>query len=450
MKRFWIALLACAMIAGLAVSASAADIKFSGSYYVMGATADNWGLGDKDDGTTFSAYAQRLRMGMAFKVAEGLTLNTRFDALEGRWGQFGTYGSEYTHADVHPDEENISFDRVWVDFAVPFGKFSVGRQNSAAWGTIFGNNDFDSEQITFTTSSGPWDFGARIEKFGESWGTAGIDGTLQADGDYDGYHAWVRYRWNSGIAGFKVQYNRNDSTSAYNFATNAGGYKSDNWNLQPYFQATFGPVYVEGELNYVIGGYRNYEDGANVDDVDQNAFNAYIHAKADIKNFYVGGLYAFVQGQDPDDDNYTVSSNGGRSWNPTLILWNEYSNKWAGQLGFANGAANSGLNGEAMTNAHLGQLYAGFKPIPKLNIMASVAYARADEGSDNRYKSGVKYDDTEIGWEADLTASYKIYDNLSYTVGVGYLWAGDYWKADNANAGVDDTYLLLNKLDLNF
>jgi len=49
----------------------------------------------------------------------------------------------------------------------------------------------------------------------------------------------------------------------------------------------------------------------------------------------------------------------------------------------------------------------------------------------------------------DVSATYKIYDNLSYMVGAGYLWTGDYFKgAKNATIGND--YAILNKLTLNF
>ena len=41
MKKFWIVLLALGLVAGFAMSASAADVKFSGSYYLLGFYADN-------------------------------------------------------------------------------------------------------------------------------------------------------------------------------------------------------------------------------------------------------------------------------------------------------------------------------------------------------------------------------------------------------------------------
>ncbi|SEL95132.1 hypothetical protein SAMN04489760_101129 [Syntrophus gentianae] len=454
MKKFWVALIAVALVAGFSLSASAADVKFSGSYYIMGATADNWGLGE--EGTTYSSYGQRLRIGTEFKVAEGLTLNTRFDALEGRWGQFGTYGKNETDTGrtYGKDSENISFDRAWLTFAVPYGKIVAGRKNSAAWGTIFGNSDFDSDQLQYIMNFGPWEVGVFTEKLYESWDNPD-NVNYQADADTDAYHGYFIYRWGGGEGGLKIMY----TNSAKNSDEVDGGFKSQYWTFQPYAKAQFGPVFVEAELNYYYGDYRSYEDGVNAKDRDFRALNAYVHAKADIKNFYVGGLYAFVQGESYDDGHkdggdYTVGGTGGRSWNPTLILWNEYSARWAGRLGSANGAANGNAQeyaGEAMSNAHLFQIYGGFKPIPKLDIKASVAYALADEESSNAVgAAAVEYDDDEYGWEVDLTAAYKIYDNLTYTVGFGYLFAGDYWQADNKDNKVDDTYLLMHKLDLVF
>jgi len=458
MKRFWVVLLAAALVAGFAVSASAMDVKFNGSYYVLGAHADNWGLAD-DDETDYASYGQRLRLGTEFKIAEGLTLNTRFDALEGRWGQFGTYGQE-TSRHNGEDDDNISFDRAWITFVDPFGgKFDVGRMNGSSWGTIFGDNHFDADRIKYTRNYGPLEVGGTIEKTREEWGNGDAAGP-EADSDYDKYELSTKYKWNGGIAGLKVAYNNDASGS-----DQSNAYKAKYWEFQPYAQATFGPVFVEAEVNYRLGKYREYEDGVDLDDRDYKAWNAYVHAKADIQNFYVGGLYGFVSGQDPEEngsgDDYTVGPSGGRSWNPTLILWNEYTNKWAGQLGYQN-ARYGTTDGQAMSNAHLFQIYAGVKPAQKWDIKASVSYAFADEDSgqdptrnaaNNGYASNnyVSYEDDEYGTEIDLTASYKIYDNLTYTVGLGYLWAGDYFKGlEGSEADVDDTYLVMHRLDLVF
>jgi hypothetical protein len=78
MKKFWIVLLALGLVAGFAMSASAADVKFSGSYYVTGMYIDNPTL-LKQENRPYGAqayYFQRLRVQTEFKVAEGLSLVT--------------------------------------------------------------------------------------------------------------------------------------------------------------------------------------------------------------------------------------------------------------------------------------------------------------------------------------------------------------------------------------
>jgi len=442
MKKFCVALLTAAMVAGSALCASAMDVKFSGSYYVQGMYADNWKLGDEDAGTTNSAdYGQRLRMQTDFKVAEGLTFTTRFDALEGIWGSsFGTYGDRtYDRSNNGADENNISFDRAYVTFAVPFGQFKVGRASSTNWGTLFGNNDFDSDQIMYIGNFGNVEVGALVEKLAESYDPTAVNNV--DDGDGDNYHVWGRYKWNTGIAGLKAMYGRNASGTSY--VTGAPiNYIDKTLTLQPYAQATFGPVFVEAEINWIAWGEREADAPGVLDRDYDNGFNAYVHAKYDMGPAYFGGLYAYSAGQDPDETaanggDVTAGPAGGLIWNPTLIMWNEFTNKWLGNLGTANTAG----TGDSMANAHLFQLYAGYKPMPKLDLKASVAYAMADD-------EPTGYDDV-YGTELDLTAAYKIYDNLTYTVGAGYLWAGDYFEGA-ANGTNDDTYLLMHRLDLTF
>jgi len=55
-----------------------------------------------------------------------------------------------------------------------------------------------------------------------------------------------------------------------------------------------------------------------------------------------------------------------------------------------------------------------------------------------------------MGIEFDVTAKYKIYDNLTYMVGAGYLWTGDYFKKGVSTAKVGNDYILMNRLTLSF
>ena len=58
---------------------------------------------------------------------------------------------------------------------------------------------------------------------------------------------------------------------------------------------------------------------------------------------------------------------------------------------------------------------------------------------------------SSYGWELDVSGTYKMTNNLSYMVGAGYWWVGDYYKglASEQN-DVRDEYMFINKLTLTF
>ncbi len=96
-------------------------------------------------------------------------------------------------------------------------------------------------------------------------------------------------------------------------------------------------------------------------------------------------------------------------------------------------------------------VFGGVNPTPKLNVEAGLTFASFDEKPRaGNTKTGKEYVSKDIGMEFDVTATYKIYDNLSYMVGAGYLWSGDAFKGTNPNASVGNDYILMNRLALSF
>jgi hypothetical protein len=85
----------------------------------------------------------------------------------------------------------------------------------------------------------------------------------------------------------------------------------------------------------------------------------------------------------------------------------------------------------------------GVKPTDKLDVMASLSYSYAD-------RKPIGYDSDKYGYEIDVTGTYKITNNLSYMLGVGYLFTGDYFKGTSASSSVSNDYLVINKLTLTF
>jgi hypothetical protein len=75
------------------------------------------------------------------------------------------------------------------------------------------------------------------------------------------------------------------------------------------------------------------------------------------------------------------------------------------------------------------QIFAGCKPMEKLDVKASYTIAYADELTiDNAGAKGIMHRDDYVT----------------------YLWTGDYFKGTDSSAKIDDNYLIMHKLTLMF
>ncbi|PIV06179.1 MAG: hypothetical protein COS57_04780, partial [Syntrophobacterales bacterium CG03_land_8_20_14_0_80_58_14] len=151
-----------------------------------------------------------------------------------------------------------------------------------------------------------------------------------------------------------------------------------------------------------------------------------------------GAQVGWSSGDDNATDDTDNSSGGaGADWNPALILMNDNMATWAGGVG--TNVANS----RKKANILLYNVFGGFNPTPKLNLELAMTSAAKDKSLANEVSKN-------LGIEFDVKASYKIYDNLTYMVGAGYLWTGDYFKGTNSANLIGNDYILMNKLSLSF
>ena len=525
MRKFWLLLLSIGLIMAFAMPAAAVDVKFSGNYYAQGWYVDNPSVLDKSAPSTDPSwtnnsrrsanafYSQRFRLTTEFQVVEGLKLVTRFDALEKRWGDQSWAGStgetqSRTNAGYATGtagqakiQENLEFERAYLDFNVPFGKFQVGYIEYLVWGTSFLNTTLSAGGIRYMYNQGPWQAVAAVEKRAEQLGLAG--GKLGAkwtnattggsgyigdgnDADRDVYDLGGIYKFKTGEAGLLYQYIR---SSQFKTQFN-NGYLTQLSGLYPYAKLTFGKLFLEGEFMYGFGDLRSYEinggntnanqptAGANLNkaqNVSLTALGAYAHAKYDLKPAYLGAKFVYISGDDQSNSDKATGSilqslQMNRSFYPTLILWNDdYQNNMgnipgnvpAGATGTNRRTGQSYAVRQEMDNVWFYQVYAGVKPTPKIDVSAALSIASADKkpksdvgavGSLGYYGGATvtEFVSAQYGTELDLTASYKIYDNLTYMIGAGYLWTGDYFKGYNSNAVVSNNYLLSHKLTLTF
>jgi len=269
-------------------------------------------------------------------------------------------------------------------------------------------------------------------------------GTNFTDGDNDKYGLEGVYTWKDGKAGLNINYynkaeHRPDLYPDYDHY--GAQYRQTYFLFTPYAMAKIGPVSLQAELNYATGE-SEMEDETPGPDVDIESWSGWVDATATFAPVYVGATVAYVSGDDPDTaDKNEGALDGGRDWNPCLIMFNYYDTSyWVGSISGYDGSVVNGV----MKNAWFFQGRVGVKPVPQLDVMMSVSYAVADE-------KPTYYADDTYGTEIDLTGAYKITNNLSYMLGIGYLFTGDYFKGyDSPGTDIDDNYMVVNKLTLTF
>jgi hypothetical protein len=455
MKRFWLILLSLGLVMAFSVSAFAVDVKVSGEYYAAGLYLNKTWVADEDPNPSTAFFYQRLRVGTDFIVSPSLKLVTRFDAMERIWGgqrspvDGGTTPSTLAadSAGTRAENENIAIDWVYINYVAPVGTFEVGMMNYGATGTIFGNSTVPAGRIKYYSNriGGSFNINADFTKSSDKSYSAVTTSTINTDTDKDAYAIEGVYNFKDGKAGMKVIYNR-DATSRN--ITN--GYKATYFTITPYAIAKIGPVALQAELNWATGDSKDYELSTSGTDVKLDNLSFFLDATATFAPIYVGGTFAYISGDDPGttDKKEGGTLKGGNDWNPCLIMFNYYDTaNWVGNIyGFDSSVVNGG-----MSNAFFFQGRIGVKPIPQLDAMLSVSYAMADKKPGST-PMGPRFTNGTYGTEVDLTGTYKITNNLSYMLGVGYLFTGDYFNGYDpvSSNKVNDDFIVVNKLTLNF
>ena len=445
MKKFLIVLLSLGLIAAFGMTASAADVKFGGSYYVVGFYDSNDMLQDTGKAYSRAAFYQRVRLQPVFQIAEGLTFTARMDALEKQWGNSNWKGLEDTTSSRRQTafvgnpkiQESFEFERGYVSFKTAVGAFDVGYQAAGTWGTVFADSGTTRPRILYITAAGPVTALAIYEKHFEAdtFAVAGWPGKVNADND--AYYLAGIYGFKDGSAGLLYAY----ADFAQWRILGPLAFRTKWHILSPYVKATFGPVYVESEVFWVFGKTVAWDNApAGVQDVDKNGGAAYLLVKTNLGPAYVGAQVGWSAGDNNAADNKDSTGwGGGADWNPALILMNDGLGTWKPG---GNNTANSGK-----ANILLYNIFGGFNPTPKLKVEAALTVASNDK---KQQLAGVDFVSKKLGTEFDVTATYKIYDNLSYMVGAGYLWTGDAFKGTNSATVIGNDYLLMNKLSLSF
>jgi hypothetical protein len=470
MKKFWLVLLSLGLVIAFSAPAFAIDVKVSGSFYAAGMYQDKVSFlkdGDQYANTSTAFYYQRLRVQTDFIVSPGLKLITRFDAMERAWGgQRSDAGgpTDTQSAATRAENQNIGFDWAYVEYTSPIGMFTVGYQDDGGWGTVFGDSSVPQGMVSWVAQQNGWTAFLQILKINDNSKTA-IHSTTVTDNDTDKYQGGVVYEGKGIETGLLAIYYREASSRPASYLGYDIGVTGNVFVLEPYAILKTGPVKIQAEVDYAWGYIKadQINDLTVGQDKKVDDLAGWIDATVDLKQFYFGGSVAYVAGNDWSRSDVIKGGflTGGMDWNPTLLLFNNERQYWAGSISGNSLTGTSvnfisqefGLNDTGMYNAWFFQGRAGVRPIDKLDIMASVSYAIADNKTIPDLVNGGSLgtiDSNVYGTEIDLVGTYKITNNLSYMAGFGYLFTGDYFKGLDPNSKVHDNYILINKLTLTF
>jgi len=506
MKKIMIAAIAVSFVFIVAMPAMALEFDVDGHYYSEGVYNEHPDLRDNHQN---DYMAMELRVKPKFTFSDNLKLITRFDALGRKWGNsdnsqissttVGIYTSGMgpgdtpvyrTATSVDDDDEfkddaNIDWDWAYLQLKTSIGMFLVGRKNGGTWGTSFSDSANPEDRLTWVVPINNLYLAAVYEKNADF----DSDDVNEGNSDNDKYYLSATYRgegWKAGLLYGYYNYKtfqdmaQAADTAAATAMANAAGYDLSNYMglllagapidggvlygqmlaaginpvnfssteakahlLSPYIEGKFGSFGIKAELTYVTTEAKyDHINNAGKDTKDATLIAYNLEGSYDVGPVTFQAGYALQSG-DADYTDDEVTSFGyletGHDWAKTLILYSDIVGleTTLGGLGNLVGGGIAALDGYQV-------YYFGvdYNVMDNLTLGAIVAKSKADD-----VRTG--WDD-DHGLEYDLTLSWKIFDNLTYSATYAALDTGDYWQAGNPATDVEDTFVMYHKLELQF
>jgi len=320
-------------------------------------------------------YDQRFRLNTVFQVAEGLKVVVRFDALEGTWGTSAlrnpsvATATNYQAASAYAtganssssSQSNLQFDKAYMSFVTGIGLFEAGYNSWGVWGTGFGDEESFIGQIGYKVPIGDnLVFGLKTGKVAE-----GDIGDTYKDRDDDKYTAYAVYFNDTMQLGVLYAYYRFES-----YLTSMGTAYSSYGDItahavNPYVKLTLGDLYIESEMTWIMDASAN-STVAGTNDIELEALTFYLKGQYNMGPIYLGALFAYVQGDDPDTLSTDTIENAlgilgsGPDWDPCLILFTDTCTTALGSNGSTlNATGTTAMTGTQMDNGYLYQVFAG-------------------------------------------------------------------------------------------
>ncbi|MBN1930825.1 MAG: hypothetical protein JW786_04365 [Desulfobacterales bacterium] len=433
MKKFAILALAAAMVVAFTLPASAFDSEFGGYWRTRAYTQQNFNGNDDQPGGDLSKVDTRTRIYYTAKFSEDFKFVNKFE-FDADWGD-----KKDGYGDITADGIKVEIKNSYVDFNLDCYNFKIGVQHWVlARGFVF-DEDFAGAIVTYNMEGIAipliWVKGYE----GDENSSPDIADNNTADFDYYAIAPSFKLSDTLTIKPYFLWATTDEPSDANNLYDIPKINNVDVWDLSDNADIYYLGVDLDAKLDmasiWFTGVYEmgtiEYADG---DDVDISAYLLAIGASADLGGLDVHGQVFYASGDDDaDDDDYEeFAGPKGRSY-----IWSEIMGWGIFDMGLEKSA---GAPGDQISNIWAANLGVGFAPMDKLKLKADLWYAQLAE--DNTYG------ENELGTEIDLTATYKIMDNLSLDLIGAYLFAGDATSLDGQNE--DDPYEIGTRLSLSF
>ena len=473
MKKVLSTVAALGLVAGIATSASALELKIKGAYTVDGFyMTDGAGAAPGAAAASATAAAPVASSGKGLQLASlpgqdtnsdawlqhmfnidaELVVNDKISMMSRvRLISWGTVWGVQDDTNIN-NGNNMSLDKLWMAYKSPIGGWGIGRRNAGAWGLSFVDQDYGGDRIFWDSAKlmGE-DFStyAFYEKLTE--GEAYTATTDKLDSDYYELGATLKGGWGKATLAYGLtQDNTQDHTvaetlSGYPFA--AGNYETTTHRIKGVGQFKFGAnMGLDSEFDYKFGS-KDYNTSTPDQDISQFAFLADIYGTMDALTGHA--MYFHTSGDDQfnaagvhtpgaDLKNYYGT---GTDFEPLYILTGVFGNILnnsyqgaASQSVFGNAAKTAGVNAVVLST--------DYAATQALTLHAALGYAQAD-------KERAGYDDS-YGFEYNAGAAYKLQDNLIYAVHLGYLATGDFFKLGVQAADTNNIFLASHHLTMSF
>ncbi|MBU0962051.1 MAG: hypothetical protein KKH60_10995, partial [Proteobacteria bacterium] len=270
MKKVFSTVAALGLVAGIATSAAALELKVKGEYLLDGySVSDGLGINNglgvqmqdnvQPEGDTNAWFEHKFQTDADLVINDAITIKSRIRFID--WGIWGSQDD----TDVS-DGANLSIRRLWMVYKSPVGIWEIGRRPAGAWENSFVNTATRGDRIMWKSGkmiSDTFDMYAFYQKITEE------DSYINDNGrDYDYYEvygAFTGYGKTSLAAGY------------YDNQINdiPGGSTTDRWRIKGYGDYQFTDMLgLEFEFDYINGTTEYNTAGVEDTDISGLAFMA--------------------------------------------------------------------------------------------------------------------------------------------------------------------------------